>query len=203
MLSSADKTGGSSFSLNRHQPFIDCISDCGLVDAGFTGQGFTWFRGNLKERIDRAVSNACWVQAFPQTLVSHLPRIKSDHCPIFITTEPVVRSRLPRSFKFVAAWLCHNQFKEFLTNNWNEDVPLCHQLINLTPELKRWNQDVFGNIFKRKESLLQRLADIEASNATWTNSPDASREEVVRRELEETLCGAQINAHKFLLARSL
>jgi len=38
--------------------FINCINDCNLVDNGFSYQGFTWLRGNLRERLDRVLSNA-------------------------------------------------------------------------------------------------------------------------------------------------
>jgi hypothetical protein len=36
-------------------------------------------------------------------------------------------------------------------------------LSNLTPRLKDWNKDTFGNIFKRKKELLSRLNGIQNS----------------------------------------
>ncbi|KAA3486584.1 (+)-neomenthol dehydrogenase-like [Gossypium australe] len=50
----------------------------------FRGGQFTWHRGNLSERLDRVVGNDAWIKAFPNCLITHLPRIKSDHRPLLL-----------------------------------------------------------------------------------------------------------------------
>ncbi|CAN1122766.1 hypothetical protein LINPERPRIM_LOCUS2890, partial [Linum perenne] len=50
----------------------------------FTGPKFTWFRGRLKERIDRALCNSHWLRAFQDAQTYHLERLKSDHRPILV-----------------------------------------------------------------------------------------------------------------------
>ncbi|RYR20521.1 hypothetical protein Ahy_B03g065693 [Arachis hypogaea] len=42
------------------EEFQTCISDCGLMDLGYSGWPFTWRRGNLMERIDRGLGNLDW-----------------------------------------------------------------------------------------------------------------------------------------------
>ncbi|CAN1132858.1 hypothetical protein LINPERHAP2_LOCUS7294 [Linum perenne] len=55
LLSSLDNRGGAPFSLREHQPFIDALADCGLVDACFKGPRFTWKWGDIHERLIE-----CW-----------------------------------------------------------------------------------------------------------------------------------------------
>lgn len=89
-ISDADeKLGGRaarSFHLRR---FANWISSCNLIDLGFSGPRFTWSNlrpglGHVKERLDRALSNADWRLLFPEAIVQHLPRTYSDHCPLLV-----------------------------------------------------------------------------------------------------------------------
>ncbi|XP_073362934.1 uncharacterized protein [Aegilops tauschii subsp. strangulata] len=47
------------------QAFQDALMDCSLEDIGYHGDKFTFFRGGLRERLDRAVSNADWMEMHP------------------------------------------------------------------------------------------------------------------------------------------
>ncbi|XP_057730222.1 uncharacterized protein LOC130945532 [Arachis stenosperma] len=62
--------------------FQTCISDCALFDLGYCGWTFTWKRGNLVERLDRALCNLKWHNTFPESKVKQLPSFKSDHSPL-------------------------------------------------------------------------------------------------------------------------
>ncbi|CAN0927561.1 Putative ribonuclease H protein At1g65750 [Linum grandiflorum] len=163
MKSSADKRGGAAFSIRKHQPFLDCCADCDLNDLNFSGPRFTWYHGTKRHRIDRAMCNTSWIQAFPESKEVHLPRMKSDHRPILITSHDRPPSTGPKPFRFMAGWLQHKDFLPFLARQWDSLSPLPHQLAVFTPQLKHWNKTVFGNIFRKKEDLLQQLAAIEAA----------------------------------------
>lgn len=70
-ISDADeKLGGTrSFHCSR---FANWISSCNLIDLGFSGPRFTWSNlrlGHVKERLDRALSNADWRLLFPEAIV--------------------------------------------------------------------------------------------------------------------------------------
>lgn len=62
ILKSSEKEGSRA---SKHtsvcQSFQECLIDCGLDDMGFKGCPFTWYRGTLKERLDRAVINYQWL----------------------------------------------------------------------------------------------------------------------------------------------
>ncbi|CAN1255306.1 hypothetical protein LINPERPRIM_LOCUS8934, partial [Linum perenne] len=113
LVDSTEKLGGAGINKVQAQDFRDCISECGLLDMGFSGPKFTWFRKNLKERLDRSMCNADWMTLFPEA--THLERLKSDHRPILVRTLHSDRyDRRPRPFRFNAAWLGHEGFLPFL-----------------------------------------------------------------------------------------
>lgn len=77
--------------VNKSKAFKACLEKCSLMDLAFSGPKYTWARGRdsrtLKmARLDRAICNADWRVRFDRARVVHLPRRKSDHCPILLTT---------------------------------------------------------------------------------------------------------------------
>jgi hypothetical protein len=69
------------------QAFRDVLSDCNLDDLGFLGDQFTWRRGHIRERLDRALANPMWLAMHPEAIVSHLDLMRSDHRPILLKTQ--------------------------------------------------------------------------------------------------------------------
>lgn len=58
--------------------FREALEDCGLEHIGFLGYAYTWSRGTLEERLDRAVASWDWCRRFPDATLSHrAPRIIS------------------------------------------------------------------------------------------------------------------------------
>ncbi|KAF7811130.1 putative ribonuclease H protein At1g65750 family [Senna tora] len=131
-----------------------------LVDLGFSGPGFTWERGGVAARLDRALANMGWRNMFPEASVLHLPPLKSDHSPILIRTHGMVDSgaHKDRPFRFLASWLLHDDFPNVVKDSWQLDWHW--SLSTFQEKIKGWNRDVFGNIFRKKERLLRRLQGI-------------------------------------------
>jgi hypothetical protein len=61
------------------QAFQESLSDCNLEDLGYSGEVFTWKRGRIRERLDRAVSNGEWVNMHPGAVLQHMQYTRSDH----------------------------------------------------------------------------------------------------------------------------
>ncbi|KAJ4842985.1 hypothetical protein Tsubulata_036399 [Turnera subulata] len=101
---SADEIRGSTTSLRRCcRRFQNCMDTCSLEDLGYQGPQFTWHRGLVWERLDRALANQSWLQTFPSAQVFHLPTLCSDHCPLLIDLgvpqQPVPLQGLPFRFQ--------------------------------------------------------------------------------------------------------
>ena len=106
LLSQFDKRGGKPFASSSTNGFSNLISYHGLIDLGFSGNPFTWSnkrpcRANIKERIDRAVSNSDWRMLFPNASLLHYPATSFDHNPLILNTSGTPLS-LPKPFRFEA-----------------------------------------------------------------------------------------------------
>ncbi|XP_025630405.1 uncharacterized protein [Arachis hypogaea] len=145
MLHDYERSGGSN-KVERGAcfEFQSCLSDCGLVDIGYTGWPFTWRRGNFVERLDRDFKN----------LVN-------------------------------SSW--------DMQNSWSEGIN------NFRDSLKEWNTNVFGDILKRKKTLLKRFQGIASSLSQGRNDfleklcTDLWKEYENVLAQEELLCTTELN----------
>ena len=102
--------------------FGDWINELALVDMGFKGNQFTWRRGKetrnfVAKRLDRVLCSAQTRVRWQEAVVSHLPFLASNHAPVYVQLEPEQRGNpRRRPFRFEAAWLKHDGFKELLFN---------------------------------------------------------------------------------------
>ena len=69
------------------QAFRDALSECELEEMGSTGAVYTWSRGPIKERLDRAICNLRWNLFVPHAGVVTGEMTKSDHRPLVIDTD--------------------------------------------------------------------------------------------------------------------
>ncbi|XP_031124258.1 uncharacterized protein LOC116026974 [Ipomoea triloba] len=159
--------------------------------AGFSGPSLTWIRGNSSgtvkgARLDRVLCNVEWRQRFPNVSVVHLPRISSDHAPILIRRADVVPIRVRFSFKFQAAWLTDKGFSGVIESR-RRTGSLQDNIASLTATLDRWNRDVFGNILRRKRSLLARLKGVQRRLASGFNAGLLKLEKKLTEKYHEVL----------------
>ncbi|XP_057418459.1 uncharacterized protein LOC130712657 [Lotus japonicus] len=157
----SDKFGGAGLNLHSMQRFNSCLLSCGLSDMGFKGPPFTWEGRGVKERIDRGVCNPQWVHTFPESVVLHLPQLKSDHKPLLLAVSGIVEHRaFSRPFRFQAGWLTHDDFPRLMNTSWDPAGGWLENASNFRDATTTWNDDVFGQIFHRKRRLMKRLEGI-------------------------------------------
>ncbi|XP_021751152.1 uncharacterized protein LOC110716815 [Chenopodium quinoa] len=107
----------------RSALFNEWINDMELLEVEFSGSVHTWARGlTLETRqsgsLDRALCNDRWATRFEGASMKHLPAIHSDHCPIFISPNGfTLLQSLHRPFRFQAAWLSHEKFRDFVATS--------------------------------------------------------------------------------------
>lgn len=103
--------------------FRDSVNVHELLDLGFIGCKFTWYRGHSIDtvhamRLNRGLCNATWHMFFPQASIKHLERATSDHCPLLLTLSDSQRVYNGGKFQFQVAWLKHPRFLSCVSQAW-------------------------------------------------------------------------------------
>jgi hypothetical protein len=101
----------------------DFVLDNGLMDLGFSGNPFTWNnkrhgKFNIKECLDKGLSNHLWVFLFSNSHLTHLPASKSNHNPLLLSTSSNCPN-LPKPFKFEAFWTQDISSHAIIADAWN------------------------------------------------------------------------------------
>ena len=163
----ASEVKGGAWVSSRAKAFRDCLDHCGLIDMGAMGSFFTWKRcvqgqNPMLKRLDRVVADFPWRLLFPNACVEALPRLHSDHCPLFLRCAGFPRPRGVRSFRFEAAWATHKDYCNVVDHAWSKEKGnVVDGLYRVRDDSIMFNKNVFGNIFRRKRLLEARLTGIQ------------------------------------------
>ncbi|KAG7578919.1 Reverse transcriptase domain [Arabidopsis thaliana x Arabidopsis arenosa] len=188
-----ERTGGNGQLSPDSLAFGNWISDLSLIDMGFNGNRFTWRRGKVEsnfiaKRLDRVLCCAQSRLKWQEATVTHLPFLSSDHAPLYVQLSPEGKGDPKRRpFRFEAAWLSHEGFKEMLLASWNRNLSTPAALEELQTTLRRWNREVFGNIQQRKEKLVEEIKIVQ--DLLDLNQTDAllSKEAMLIKEFDTVL----------------
>lgn len=182
ILSDAEKSGGNYRRHDRMLDFRSCLDQCGLFDLGYHGHKFTWTNkqsgaNNIQERLDRGVANESWLSRFPRARVSHLARLLSDQCPLWVEWDVEDRRRRrggAKLFRFETLLLNEVSCGEVVDNSWigggeSPSLDLATKLDRCGGALSAWGDACFGNIpreVRKSKSELERLQAEEQTEAT-------------------------------------
>lgn len=77
-----EKNGGRMHRLAQSLDFLNCMGDCGMMDAGYVGNPFTWTNGRRKtkkisKRLDRVMYNDEWSEFCCDSEASSKNRLRS------------------------------------------------------------------------------------------------------------------------------
>lgn len=173
-----EKQGGRNVDLLGMQEFQDFINQNGFIDAGFQGSPFTWCNNRsgwerIWERLDRVMFNFDFQSLFPNSIVSHLTHICSDH-------NQVSTDRKPRGSIYQKKWSDHPSFAQIVSTNWalpnhgllgSARKIFATKLLRLRRVLKDWNWNCFGNIHEKKKELNTRIQALEIQQSShWSDS---------------------------------
>ncbi|XP_062104157.1 uncharacterized protein LOC133815319 [Humulus lupulus] len=177
------KDGATSRPNYLMRNFKQALSDCDLVDLGFSGPKFTWCNRHkdstfTQVRLDRMLGNLKWFDLFPSFSVSHLSFWGSDHRPVHVqfnhTNEGIKGHVLLKSrFHFETVWEEDEECGNIISSAWNSGVgynfeTLATKIANVATNLGRWNTTVFkrhhNNIKKKQKQLKILDASLSAAN---------------------------------------
>ncbi|XP_026451923.1 uncharacterized protein LOC113352302 [Papaver somniferum] len=147
--------------------FLEKLEEANLTDLGYTKCPFTWKNRRVglrltEKRLDRGLSNEDWLDLFPNSTISNLPAIGSDHNPIILNTNSNWKQgHIP--FKFFGSWLDHQYCKDIIAECWKKNhkgslaIKIARKLRDIKVKIKLWNKEVYGNIKTNLEESLQYL----------------------------------------------
>ena len=119
-------------------------------------------RITLLKCLDHVVADLAWKLEFPEACVEVLPRVSSYHNPLLLGCNGFPRVRVPRPFRFEAAWLSHQGSPLVVQKAWNRGSPdVISSLCWVRQDSIKFNKENFGDIFLRKRLLEARLAGVQ------------------------------------------
>ncbi|KAK4259223.1 hypothetical protein QN277_005575 [Acacia crassicarpa] len=118
-LSPNDKLGGADLPWASMNHFKDCIDDTNLIEAKIHGERFSWEKQGLKERLNWVFSNLRWINSFPNFIVHHGLKFKSDHRVVVVNSSSVSQNRtFKRNFSYQIAWALEDDFNNITKQAW-------------------------------------------------------------------------------------
>lgn len=106
-----EKRDGHRINQQHARSFANMITERAMLDLRIG-------RANIQERLDRALCNHIWLTQFLECTMQHLPRTRSDHLPLLLSTN---KNNTPpsqsKSFKMLATWFDHPNFHELVEDN--------------------------------------------------------------------------------------
>lgn len=96
---------------------------------------------------------------FPNAKVFHLPRIRFDHCPLLLSSQPRVKLG-PRPFRLELFWFKHPMFLSSIKKWWNSNTTgLDNKIASFLKNIVSWNKQNFDTIFyKKKKNCFKKIS---------------------------------------------
>lgn len=184
---------GGLYYPHRANAMINMMDACNMLDHTTSGGKFTWRRTCPGERriakmLDRCMANLPWRLNFPEAFVEILCRSQSDHNLILLRCGGLPQLNGTRPFRFEAAWITHPNYQQVVQQAWNRgNHDLLRSLSHTQGDSITFNKDIFGNIFKIKNTLERRLRGIQRTLETVDSIRLIHLEQQLQQEYDNIL----------------
>ncbi|XP_060190891.1 uncharacterized protein LOC132620221 [Lycium barbarum] len=136
ILSPNEKKGGRPHKISQSMDFITCMDDCGLFDARYSGNTFTWSNGRKKgnricKRLDRILYNEEWSNNTGDTLTLQ---------PSFLQ---VVQNSWEEAVQGNCMWILQEKLKR------------------LASTLSQWSKNTIRDVFQHVKNYEEIILDRE------------------------------------------
>ena len=154
--------------------FRECLTDCRLIDLGYSGYDYTWDNkregdANVQCRLDRATATEPFMSMFPLTVVQHVMTEESYHAALLINVASSLDHKpqaASRGFVFEEMWTKHETYDDMFQDAWDnrrmQGSNLCElwqNLQDMSGHMKRWSFDTFGSVRRELRRLRAELED--------------------------------------------
>lgn len=180
--------GSQRLSQQGSSDFIDFINSMSIMEISPSNDGYTWFHGHLKSKLDRMFISSEWLEIFPDLQASLLNRSLSDHRPLLASSYD--QNWGPRPFKFINCWLSNPGCLITIKKSWSESKSLePHQRLKALKEaLQDWNKTDFGHIDSMIHNLEEKIMNLdEISNSRPLNDSEVADRKNYQLELWQWL----------------
>ena len=154
------------------QLFRDVINECGFLDLGFVGSKYTWQKcftegHSIWERLDQGLATNDWLMQFACTKIHHLSSDSLDHCSLWIMLDGLETPYITKPFIFEEMQLLdrgYSDIVETVQSSQEVDDPtvkVVQKIEKCGRELKRWNQNHFGNVKRELEKKRKLFVEVE------------------------------------------
>lgn len=217
MIASLEERQGGRCRFNRDGSLLkDFINNNWLIDVSTSNGLYTWTNKRAKpmqiaSRLDRFLISDNAIHTGGEFLAHIVPFSGSDHWPVALQWNRPGTS-INRPFRFEAFWLSHPEFKEFIQTTWQTCNPMAptkmarfqKKIKFLKGEIKKWNKNTFGNIFKEKEILIQEIINIQQTIITEGRTEELMTKEqqaehkLLERDMQEEILWRQKSRIRWL-----
>ncbi|PKA53725.1 hypothetical protein AXF42_Ash021337 [Apostasia shenzhenica] len=128
----------------------------------------------MRVRLDRVCFNSAALSALPGSVVTHLTRIGSDHCPLLVQGWNLKFKPYSSTLKFEDVWLEEEAFKKIVIREWHKPTNgsppaiLNHKFARTLRAHKIWSRDRFGNIYAKAKDLKSRISELQLRESVDT-----------------------------------
>ncbi|CAA7038820.1 unnamed protein product [Microthlaspi erraticum] len=198
ILDNSEKQGGPARTEGSFVEFRSFMSECDLFDLRFSGNFLSW-RGKRRNhlvrcRLDRAMANSYWIEAYPSGRSEYLKFEGSDHRPL-ITTFQAVKKRKKGLFRYDRSLRNNEEVKALIEECWNTnpraDVEM--RISNCRKAIIQWHRNHHRNSQQQIEEKRRELEEAMTSNES---------NDIIIRQINKKLKGAYEAEEEYWRQRS-
>lgn len=168
IINNEEKRGGRPYRNFLLEGFHKAVVDCDITDLDLIGHQFTWEKSRgtpsgTKIRLDRAMVNSKWWDAFQSAQLFNLEVTFSDHNSIFMQLEEGQRNNYVSRFRFENAWLTDSRCLDLVRENWNivSSNSVQEKLDRCKTALDGWGRNITGDFRSRIKSCKVLLKSLQ------------------------------------------
>jgi mannosylglycoprotein endo-beta-mannosidase len=193
-----EKEGGNPRPQHFMQAFKDALDDCNLADFGYIGHKFTWHRGKIRERLDRALTNEAWSMKFGDAVLENMEYSHSDHRPILMefNKDDMDERNGPTVLRFEAKWLKEAHFRQVVEDSWeqaglgSQRTSLAGKLAFVHDQLHKWDKSILQ---KSKKAIRKAQRDLEKVSRVPLTDENIAKQRIIAKEIEDMLKREEIH----------